>query len=274
MRKARGFTLVEIAIVLVIVGMIVVLFATITATLVSSQRRQATVNRLSVVDAAIIQFVVQNKRLPCPADGTVSSAVATAGTEMARTAGTGCNSQTGGVVPWRALGLAEQEATDGWGRRITYRAWTALTADSAMNMSWCDPAGTGALAGGVCNTTCTNTALGNCTPPGTYTANKGYQIRNVAGTIIMDVPATGAAYVLISPGESGGGGYTSAGVQSPSASTDGTEEQKNYPSLAIQAYYVDDQISDVAGATHFDDVVLRSTVLNAVTRAGLGPRAH
>jgi hypothetical protein len=178
------------------------------------------------------------------------------------------------VVPWRALGLAEQEATDGWGRRITYRAWTALTADSAMNMSWCDPAGTGGLVGGVCNTTCTNTVLGNCTPPGTYTANKGYQIRNVAGTPIMDVPATGAAYVLISPGESGGGGYTSAGVQSPSASTDGTEEQKNYPSLIIQPYYVDDQISDVAGTTHFDDVVLRSTVLNAVTRAGLGPRAH
>ena len=90
----------------------------------------------------------------------------------------------------------------------------------------------------------------------------------------MDRPATGAAYLLISHGESAGGGYTSAGVLAPTSSTDGTEEQKNYANLAIQPYYVDSEISDVAGATHFDDVVVRSTVLNAATRAGLGPRAH
>jgi len=41
----------------------------------------------------------------------------------------------------------------------------------------------------------------------------------------MDIPSTGAAYILISHGESGGGAYTSAGVLAPTASTDGTEEQ-------------------------------------------------
>ena len=282
MRKPYGFTLVEIAIVLVIVAMIVALFATITSTLVSSQRRQTTVNHLAAVDAAVIQFAVQNKRLPCPADGTLPSANANAGIEPTgapmgpRDVVNGCASQTTGVVPWRALGLAEQDATDGWGRRITYRAWNALAADNAMNMFWCDPAGIGGLgAGNVCNTACTSANLANCSPPSLYIAGKGYQVRNVGGTIIMDPPATGAAYLLVSHGESGGGGYTSAGVLAPTSSTDGTEEQKNYANLAIQPYYVDSEISDVAGLlTHFDDLVVRTTVLNAVTRAGLGPRAH
>jgi hypothetical protein len=118
-----------------------------------------------------------------------------------------------------------------------------------------------------------------CTLPtnflsGNGAAAKGFTIKNVAGTTIMAAPATGAAYVLISAGETGGGAYTSAGVVAPTTTTDGTEEQKNYANLALGAYYVDDQIADGAGATHFDDVVLRPSVLTVASRAGLGPRAH
>ena len=273
MRNARGFTLVEIAIVLVIVGMIVALFATITSTLISSQRRQTTVAHLNAVDSALIQFVVQNQRLPCPADGQIAAGTAGAGTEGARNAG-GCVLQARGVVPWVALGMGEQDATDGWGKRITYRVWDALALAGGMNMTLCDPAGTGAVApGNICSACASGASMATCTSPSNFLAGKGYPVQNVAGTVLM-TPPSGAAYVLISHGESGGGGYTSAGVLAPTTSTDGTEEQKNYANLAIQAYYVDSEISDVAGATHFDDVVVRSTVLNVATRAGLGPRAH
>ena len=273
MRKARGFTLVEIAIVLVIVGMIVALFATITATLLSSQRRQTTVAHLNAVDAALVQFVVQNQRLPCPADGQVASGAAAAGIEGTRNAG-GCVLQTRGVVPWVALGMGEQDATDGWGKRITYRAWDALTLDGGMNMTLCDPAGTGPVAAGnICNACASGANMATCTSPINFLAGKGYPVQNVIGTVVM-TPPSGAAYVLISHGESGGGGYTAAGVLAPTTSTDGNEEKKNYANLAIQPYYVDSEIADVAGATHFDDLVVRSTVLNAATRAGLGPRAH
>jgi prepilin-type N-terminal cleavage/methylation domain-containing protein len=282
MRKARGFTLIEIAIVLVIIGMIIALFAAVTTTLLSSQRRQATASRLAAVDAALVQFVVQNQRLPCPADGTLdASTQPTAGTETAIDAN-GCVSQTGGVVPWRALGLGEQDATDGWGRRITYRVWNNLTLLNAMNMASCDPAGTKGTPGApgyVCDTGCIAGNMGSCTSPtlflsGDGAAPKGFTIKNVAGTALMAAPATGAAYVLISAGETGGGAYTSAGQLAPTTTTDGTEEQKNYANLATQPYYVDDQISDGAGATHFDDVVLRPSVLTVASRAGLGPRAH
>ena len=58
---------------------------------------------------------------------------------------------------------------------------------------------------------------------------------------------------------------------------DGAEEQKNYASLGYTlnvTYYVDDSVSDVVGNTHFDDVVLRPSVMNVISRAGLGPRVH
>jgi hypothetical protein len=100
------------------------------------------------------------------------------------------------------------------------------------------------------------------------------RIKNVAGVDVMTPGATGAAYVVISHGESGGGAYLTSGQLATSITTDGTEEQKNYANLALAAYYVDDGISEVAGATHFDDMVSRPSVMSVVAKAGLGPRAH
>jgi prepilin-type N-terminal cleavage/methylation domain-containing protein len=277
-RSPRGFTLIEIVVVLFILGVVIAMAAAVTTALTSSQRLTTTTTRMAAVDNAIVQFVMQTKRLPCPANGTLDSTSASAGVEPLPDAVTGCPSETNGVVPWRTLGLSENDATDGWNHRFTYRVQATLAATSALDMSWCDPAGTGALVGGVCNSACTSSAPGNCTPPATYLQNKGLQIRNVAGTIIMNPaasPYTGAAYVVISAGSSGGGAYTSSGQLSATTTVDGTEEAKNYANLAILGYYVDDSISDVAGAaSHFDDLVSRPSLLSVINKAGLGPRAH
>ncbi len=280
-RPARGFTLIEIVVVLFILGIVIAMAAAITTALMSTQKLSTTTTRMQAVDAALIQFVMQQKRLPCPADGTLDSTNANAGTETARVAATGCTTnEAGGVVPWRALGLSESDATDGWYRRLTYRIQPSLAADSALDMSWCDPAGTGALVGTACNNACTSAALGSCTPPGTFLAAKGLQVKNVAGTVIMDpsgAPSTGAAYVVVSAGSSGGGAYTGNGQVSPSTTVDGTQEAKNYANVAYTAgasYYVDDSISDVSGASHFDDIVSRPALLTVINKAGLGPRSH
>jgi prepilin-type N-terminal cleavage/methylation domain-containing protein len=274
----RGFTLIEILVVIVILGLIMAMAAVLLRSVTATQKRSVTQARLANVEAAILQFVMVQKRLPCPADGTQS---ASAGGAEGRPASGTCTAtgatQQGGVVPWKSLGLSAADATDGWDRRFTYRVQAALTADNAMDMSSCDPAGTGGLAGGVCNAACTSATLANCTPPTTYLNGKGLTVKNLAGTDVMlpaATPPTGAAYVLISHGESGGGAYLSGGILSTSTLTDGTEEQKNYVNLALQAYYVDDQIGDVSGANHFDDIVARPSVLTIVNRAGLGPRSH
>ena len=278
-RPARGFTLIEIVVVLFILGVAIAMAVAITNALTASQRLSTTTARMQTVDAAIVQFVMLQKRLPCPADGTQASTNANAGTEGVIGA-SGCTNEAGGVVPWRALGLSEQDVTDGWNHRLTYRIQPGLALASALDMSWCDPAGTGGLSAGVCNTACTSAALGNCTPPSTYLQNKGLQIKNVAGTVVMDpgtAPYTGAAYVVISAGSTGGGAYLSSGQIGTSTTTDGTQEQKNYANAAYVAgtsYYVDDSISDSAGATHFDDIVSRPALLTVINKAGLGPRSH
>jgi prepilin-type N-terminal cleavage/methylation domain-containing protein len=279
----RGFTLIEIVVVIVVVAILIAMAAALTRGVIAGQKRTLTVTRMQTVDAALVQFVTQQKRLPCPANGALASSDANAGLEGARTAA-GCNpsTQQDGVVPWRALGLAEVDTTDGWDRRLTYRIDPALAADNGMDMSWCDPAGTEAGAGPAsCNNACTSTTLASCTPPARFLNTRGLQVRNVAGTVLMNpavtAPHTGAAYVLVSHGESGGGGYLSSGTLGASSAGDGTEEMKNYASLTyagVATYYVDGSLNETATTAHFDDIVSRPSVLAVITKAGLGPRSH
>ncbi len=269
MRRARGFTLIEIAVVLVIAALMIALFAALGSGLLAQQKRQTTNSRLAGIDAALVQYVQQQRKLPCPADGTANTG-----------ADAGCaGNQANGVVPWAALGLSESDIVDGWGRRITYRVEPFFTGSAKMDMSKCDPAGQEVGAVATCNAACTSSALTSCTPPSNYLSTRGLPLQNVAGAPLTGTgpPNTMAAYVLISHGETGGGGYLSTGVLFASTTTDGTQEQKNYANLAYTpgvTYYVDDQTSDVAGATHFDDIVMRPTILSVITRAGLGPRSH
>jgi hypothetical protein len=92
------------------------------------------------------------------------------------------------------------------------------------------------------------------------------------------IPHTGAAYVVISPGETGGGGYLGSGsLGASSLGADGTEEMKNYASVAyagVATYYVDDALNETATTAHFDDIVSRPALLAVITKAGLGPRSH
>ena len=274
MRKARGFTLVEVLVVLIIFGIVLTMAAAVTRGLAAGQKRSNTLTRMATVDAAIAQFVAVQKRIPCPADGSLASTVNNAGVEVAPDAN-GCSNQANGVVPWVSLGLTETDASDGWDHRFTYRTEQSL--GKTMDMSQCDPAGTGPASAGACTPGCVSTSLATCTTPQNFLAGKGLQVRNVAGTVVMNpaaVPATGAAYVVISAGETGGGAYLNTGVLATTTTTDGNEEKKNYANLAVQAYYVDDSISDVAGATHFDDLVSRPSVLTVINKAALGPRSH
>jgi len=285
-QQERGFTLVEIVVVIVILAVLIAMAAALTRGVVAGQKRSLTATRMQAVDAALVQFVTQQKRLPCPANGTLPSSDANAGLEGPRLSASGCNptTQQDGVVPWRSLGLAEIDATDGWDRRFTYRIDPGLAADKGMDMSWCDPAGTAAIGTfpNLCRDTCVSTNLALCTSPTNFLSGRGLQVRKSDGaTTLMDpaatTPHTGAAYVAISHGESGGGGYLGSGSLGASSTGDGTEEMKNYASLpyaGAATYYVDDSLNETPTAAHFDDIVSRPSVLAVITKAGLGPRSH
>jgi prepilin-type N-terminal cleavage/methylation domain-containing protein len=297
--QLRGFSLLEIAIVLAILGFVLTIGLKSTGAYLSAERRQTTVARLAGIDAALVNYVALQKRLPCPADGRLATGVEVPRDTVAPNIGT-CTvaALNNGVVPWVTLGITEAEAQDGWGNRISYRtsrtSVVALTIDNKMDMSLCDPAAAIEPVPSLANRptpTCTAT-----TPPLHYLwgLGRGLEVRNEAGDKLMDpypalpaLPAvqvppspTGAAYLLISHGENRAGAYSSSGqiqIGEPPALTaiQALEDRnKNRPSDAsgqTPAYYVDAQQSDVAG-TQFDDIVLRPTIMSVVTRAGLGPR--
>jgi prepilin-type N-terminal cleavage/methylation domain-containing protein len=108
----NGFTLVEMAIVLVIVGLLMAgLFTSLRA---QFELRRTEETRIVLEDAkeALIGYALANKFLPCPDTNAVPN-----GTEGPRGASNECTNLEG-VLPWQALGVS---GLDAWGRYIRYR---------------------------------------------------------------------------------------------------------------------------------------------------------
>lgn len=230
---AGGFTLVEMALVLLIVGLLAAVFLPATNTLLDNNRRKETRAKLEALEQAMVRFVMVNRRLPCPADGTLGTGNAQSGVEQ-RNPAEECTAMASGVVPWRSLGLSADAATDAWNSLITYRVWaktntgngsgitTSLAATGAMDMSVCDPAGTLVPAAPQFN------CITNAGPPPTYSAPQEFLIAtsqpiqargfracqntNCNATLLTALPGqnelarrvdgNGAAYFLISHGAS------------------------------------------------------------------------
>ena len=296
-RKSRGFSLVEIAIVLAILGFVLTIGLQATGAYLSHERRKVSLARVAGLDVALANYVAVQGRLPCPADGALATGVALAGVE-ARTAATGvCTAMDTGVVPWVTLGVTETEALDGWNTRISYRTITAVaappnlgfTSNRALDATGCDPGGAAARAavtvGGqsveTCAAGCTLATLANCTSPANFVTGRGLSVRSdVAplGIPLMDPAAlTGAAYVLISHGENRGGGYDSIGTLQAGTPANGALEAPNANNQALPvlpAAFIDAPFNDSDGAARFDDIVSRPTLMTLLVKAGLAPRAH
>lgn len=296
----KGFSLVELAIALVIIALLLVLFIGASSGFISSKRNEVTMVKLKAIENAIALFVAQNKRLPCPADGIRPSGTNLSGVEV-RDGNGDCidpdgNNQIRGVVPALTLGMSEADVLDGWNNRITYRVYSgvpgSLTRLNGMDMSWCDPAGLAGTAVGadsLCvnpacpanpNACCKSDNLGACVTPTLFLANKGLQVQNAAGIFLMGSAGgrQGAAYVLISHGDNQAGAYSQNGtLLGPVGTPSGTEEALNHNGIALRlppGYYVDSDYNGSSTTNHFDDLVLRPSIISVASKAQLGPRAH
>jgi hypothetical protein len=124
--------------------------------------------------------------------------------------------------------------------------------------------------------------LAACTSPANFVTGRGLSVRSdVAplGILLMDPAAlTGAAYVLISHGENRGGGYDSSGTLQAGTPANGVLEAPNANNQALPvlpAAFIDAPLNDSDdGATRFDDIVSRPTLMTLLVKAGLAPRAH
>lgn len=226
-----GFTLIEMAVVMVIMGFVLAGAASVLSGRASNEAKRLTETRLGVVNDALTAYYIANNRLPCPADGSLNASDANFGRAQPETSGV-CNiaAVTGAeaVIPWRTLGLRETESLDGWSQRLRYVVSGNLTtAGSSL--------------------------------PGDLEMRDG-DVSNPASTQL----AADAAYAVISQGENGLGAWQGTGIQKPLAGID-TDEALN---INGSGTYVDRRFSSLPGDA-FDDLVIwrQKTLLSQASGA-------
>lgn len=269
MRRQAGFSLLEMAIVLAILGLIVGAGLLLGSDRLGQSRLADAEARLDRVEGALRHFASANRALPCPdvtGDGVADGGPTCAG------------GQANGVVPWVTVGMRRDEAIDPWGHYLSYRVddggGREVTAPGGLDMTACSAIAT---AFAVETVTCANTVH-----PNDWLLNRGLIVQDPSGasTVTINDPSirfTGAAYVLISHGESGVGGVT--GGFAYHAGTLSTAEAPNAANLAVAATsdrpnghggYVSRRFG--TASPRFDDLIRHPDLMSFAVAAGLGPR--
>ena len=239
----RGFTLIEMAMVLFIVALLLGGLLPTLSGQVEQRRVSETRKQLDEIQQAVIGFAIINGRLPCPADRTIATIPGVAnGAGQEATTGVGiamtCTNTTGnaawGVLPWATLGVSE---TDAWGRRFTYRV-TAAFADGAD--------GTGsascAITTGISFQLCSSGNLNVLSSSG-------------GSNVASNVPAA-----IVSHGANGLGAYTPSGSPISGATGDELENADNNNTFVSRDFI----------QNGFDDIVIwisPNTLMNRMVTA-------
>lgn len=224
---ALGFTLIEMAIVLVVIGLLLSGGIVAITPVVQGTKVSETKSKLDRVEQALVLHVIRYGCLPCPATPGTASTVATAGQASAGGTpyATGCQAgacdNTLGVVPWVNLEISESDAADGFGKRFTYALSPGLQSTDGMTR----------------------------TPPSGYPAGT-LDVNNIAGTAITSA----AAYVLISHGSDGAFGYgTQTGTRAAADTVGSVPQLEN--SDNDDDFIQDELFQNQASTNFFDDVV-------------------
>ena len=146
--SGQGFSLVEIAVVLVILSVLLAIVAVPVSTQLNQRRATETQRLIDLAQQALIGYASANGRLPCPAtDGTIIGGVNSFGDERFAAGGNATNGQCEywtGYLPAVALGLSPVDGqgfmVDGWGlqqNRIRYAVWGSnIVTVGALNVMY------------------------------------------------------------------------------------------------------------------------------------------
>jgi len=253
-RTGQGFTLVELAVVLVIMGTMLTLgLAAFNAQMTTGAYAKTRV-KMDVIKDALFDHLGRHMYLPCPdQDGTAATGADGSGEDDRATPGdptTDCNGYFG-VVPYRDLGLGREGALDGWDNYFSYH----VSHDNANSLKrWTKTDAVRPASDGVLY-------LRDAAPP--------------AGNVLADK----LVVILVSHGQNGLGAYTVKGVlNAPPSSTASPDENANTADGDVT--YVKRDYSDrTGGGGPFDDLILSlsaTELLGTPVRSGaiLSPQAE
>lgn len=198
MQHARaGFSLVELAVVLVILAVLLGVGLTAGQSAVQNADRLTALERLSTIKLALDAYAARNGYLPCPAPPQAVGSDASFGLESrSGVAGVGCVAVPGhiissgtvwfGTLPTRNLGLSDSFMYDPWGNKLTYAVSGNHVGTAGATNGW-----------------------------NSYYANNGsLEIRagtlassRITTTTSTGAPGASATYAVISHGRNGRGAY-------------------------------------------------------------------
>lgn len=253
-----GFSLVELAIVLVIFGGIAAMSLTLGYGWLDQERFNTSKVNIQTIEMAIDEYRKRNNRLPCPADLTMTNSNANFGVEASNpgactggaivaTTTTSAN-VVFGAIPATTLGIGKNVMQDNWGRLFVYYVDTRLTAEDAL-----DERAGGYIA-------MTNAAVGDIVVQDATGANRTNK----------------AVYAILSHGKNGHGGYLPAnGVRLASVVGADAAEAENCncddtaTTTGVAPYDNDNVLVQSMLGRTFDDIVVyreRSQLFNKVER--------
>lgn len=267
-KRQRGFSLIEIALVLVIAGLALGTGLSLLGARTAQARIDSSKTRVEAVRQALVTFVSQNYRLPCPAAPGLIRGVAgynveqrsgVAGAEVC-TAASGLTNNIGGAaplgvsrgtVPCASLGLAEEVCTDAWGNRFTY-----FVRNSAIRLNINTVSG---MSGSM--------TMHKVVPPAALTltngaAPTGNQVNACSTTAGDNSCNLAAVAVVISHGANRGGAFLPESAAAlPTAGVISAYEVANTDNNIqfLQNDYVE------AGVYAFDDIVLAITPRDVIS---------
>ncbi len=139
-KSENGFTLLEVAIVISIIGILLSLLTSALLTFVEKNRIETTEFRIEKIQESLTQYLNVNRKYPCPASRILGPDV----TEFGKEVGLDCNAGTHagtarngsvriGAVPNRSLNLPDEFAIDAWGRKFTYAVTEDLATANAFS---------------------------------------------------------------------------------------------------------------------------------------------
>jgi len=232
-----------------------------------------TIASLGRAQTALDQYVAAggaNARLPCPADPSLDT-----GVEVAASSKT-C-SFTAGTLPWATIGLRRDDAYDAWGRKLSYRVYTdngnkgSLVQPGGPSLVNCYPdtaAGGGTDTNGLCNARHTTSTFD-------VLKKKGGLDLTDFGTDHKASNNDPTAYVVISHGPTGLGGYSASGVQIVTESHLGPSGDEKDNTKDTGPFHVEawsDPDTAASSSSHFDDLLVYRTVADLAQKAGLQAR--